>query len=137
MIDWAEDDLRWVMDGDLAPMDDEINAAAQKWCGDKDRETFMSDVYYFRENWHALNGLKAYVAREVSGRARRAQARMQEAHGGFMNHLVDRLCSTPLIEDLSVSLSDWESCATVGDVYDMTKRKIRDAFEVIRRGGPA
>lgn len=56
MNDWADDDLRWVMEGDLAPTDSEISCAANKWCGDKERETFMSDVYYFRENWRALDG---------------------------------------------------------------------------------
>lgn len=79
MIDWADDDLRWIMEGDLAPTANEIQAAAMAWCGDKDRETFASDAYYFRENWHALNGLKAYVAREVSSRAKIAKARLWRA----------------------------------------------------------
>lgn len=72
----SENDPRWIMGGTLAPTDSEIRDAANKWCGDKERETFLSDVTYFRNNWRALNGLKAYVAREVSSRADLAEKRI-------------------------------------------------------------
>lgn len=52
-------------------LDKAIKAAALTWCGEKDRETFLSDIEYFRENWEALPGLCAYVDREL-GRAARA-----------------------------------------------------------------
>lgn len=44
----------------------QINAAAIKWCGEKERETFMSDILYFKNMWHSLPGLRAYVEREMS-----------------------------------------------------------------------
>jgi hypothetical protein len=74
-VETADDDLSWIMSGDLAPTRDEIYVAGNKWCGDKERETFASDHYYFRENWSALNGLKAYVAREIAERAKLGERR--------------------------------------------------------------
>lgn len=38
-----------------------VDRAALKWCGEKDRETFSSDVAYFKHNWRALPGLRKYV----------------------------------------------------------------------------
>lgn len=43
-----------------------INRAAIRWCGEKERETFMADILYFKNNWSSLPGLKAYVERELS-----------------------------------------------------------------------
>jgi hypothetical protein len=43
-----------------------IDKAAIRWCGEKERETFMSDVLYFKNNWTALPGLRAYVERELA-----------------------------------------------------------------------
>lgn len=48
------------------PTWEEINSAAYKWCGQKDRETHYDDILYFKNNWWALPGLKAYVEREVA-----------------------------------------------------------------------
>lgn len=45
-----------------------VYAAAQTWCGEKDRETFNSDIEYFRNNWSALKGLRPYVEREIGCR---------------------------------------------------------------------
>jgi hypothetical protein len=45
-----------------------VYAAAQTWCGEKDRETFNSDIDYFRNNWSALKGLRPYVEREIGCR---------------------------------------------------------------------
>ncbi len=49
-----------------APTDRQIEAAAIRWCGEKDRETFPEDIEYFRNNWSALPGLRAYVDREIA-----------------------------------------------------------------------
>jgi hypothetical protein len=43
-----------------------VGAAAIKWCGEKDRETFPSDIEYFRTNWRALPGLRDYVLRALA-----------------------------------------------------------------------
>ncbi|ABF71341.1 p093 [Rhizobium phage 16-3] len=43
-----------------------VNRAAIRWCGEKDRETFMGDIIYFRANWSALPGLKKYVEEELA-----------------------------------------------------------------------
>ena len=43
-----------------------VGAAATKWCGEKDRETFQSDIEYFRTNWRALPGLRDYVLRALA-----------------------------------------------------------------------
>ncbi|QWY83274.1 hypothetical protein [Rhizobium phage RHph_X2_25] len=43
-----------------------VNRAAIKWCSEKDRETFMDDILYFRENWSALAGLRKYVEQELA-----------------------------------------------------------------------
>ena len=39
----------------------DIETAAIRWCGDKDRETFLGDIDYFKHNWRALPGLRKYV----------------------------------------------------------------------------
>lgn len=51
----------------MAPTQQQIHAAAIAWCGSKDRETGNDDVLYFRHNWSALPGLRAWVEREVAG----------------------------------------------------------------------
>ena len=61
--------LREALDLDAA-----VSAAACTWCGEKDRETFQSDVDYFKCNWRALGGLTAYVDREIGKRVRAALA---------------------------------------------------------------
>ena len=43
-----------------------VGAAATKWCGEKDRETFQSDNEYFRTKWRALPGLRDYVLRALA-----------------------------------------------------------------------
>lgn len=43
-----------------------INRAAARWCNDKDRETFMEDIIYFRNNWSSLPGLNRYVEEEMA-----------------------------------------------------------------------
>jgi len=43
-----------------------INRAATRWCGEKDRETFMADIIYFKSNWSSLPGLKKYVEEELT-----------------------------------------------------------------------
>jgi hypothetical protein len=45
---------------------DQIYEAAIKWCGEKERETFNSDIEYFQHNWSSLPGLRAYVERVVA-----------------------------------------------------------------------
>lgn len=47
------------------PTPDQIHRAAIAWCGAKERETFLSDVEYFKANWLALPGLRLWVGREV------------------------------------------------------------------------
>jgi multidrug resistance efflux pump len=39
-----------------------VSLAALKWCGRKERETFMEDIEYFKCNWRSLEGMKATVA---------------------------------------------------------------------------
>jgi len=46
----------------------EVSNAAIKWCGEKDRETFSSDIQYFHNNWPSLPGLFAYVQAEIEKR---------------------------------------------------------------------
>lgn len=57
-------------------LDAAVHAAALTWCGEKERETFLSDVQWFENNWRALPGLTAYVDREIGRRARTALARL-------------------------------------------------------------
>lgn len=47
------------------PTEQEISKAAHRWCGRKGRETFYDDVLYFRNNWQALDGLRALVEYEI------------------------------------------------------------------------
>jgi hypothetical protein len=47
----------------------QVNAAAAKWCRDKERETDMDDIRYFKGQWRSLPGLRVYVEREVAGYA--------------------------------------------------------------------
>lgn len=47
-----------VPDEELAPF---VDAAAAKWCAAKERPYDNDDMIYFRENWSALPGLRAYV----------------------------------------------------------------------------
>lgn len=49
-------------------LDRAVYEAAHKWCGQKDRETFNDDILYFSNNWSALNGLRAYVEKEITSR---------------------------------------------------------------------
>ena len=65
----SQEALREALDLDKA-----VSTAALTWCGEKDRETFQSDVDYFKHNWRALPGLTAYVDRELGKRARAALA---------------------------------------------------------------
>jgi len=44
---------------------DVVYRAALAWCGKKDRETFPEDIAYFKNNWRALPGLRAYVEAEA------------------------------------------------------------------------
>lgn len=53
--------MRWVTE----PTSDQISRAALKWCGDKERETFMDDIRYFEAMWRSLPGLEAYVRLEA------------------------------------------------------------------------
>ena len=50
------------------PTPQQIDRAAWAWRNDKSRETDGSDDAYFRHNWQALPGLRAYVDREVEKR---------------------------------------------------------------------
>jgi hypothetical protein len=59
------------------PTSAEIDNAAIKWCGQKERETFYDDIVYFRHNWNALPGLKKFVDAEVAIRTN-AQERIRE-----------------------------------------------------------
>lgn len=43
------------------PTNDQVEAAAVRWCGQKDRETFPEDIEYFRRNWSSFPGLKKFV----------------------------------------------------------------------------
>lgn len=43
-----------------------IERAAYRWCGKKERETFLDDILYFRNNWKTLPGLKRYVDEEIA-----------------------------------------------------------------------
>jgi hypothetical protein len=45
-------------DEELAPF---VDGAAGKWCAAKERPFDNDDVIYFRENWSALPGLRAFV----------------------------------------------------------------------------
>lgn len=49
-------------DSELQP---HVYAAAIRWCGEKDRETFPGDIEYFKHNWRALPGLRKFVADEA------------------------------------------------------------------------
>ena len=42
-----------------------VHAAAIKWCGEKERETFPEDVAYFKGNWAALPGLRQRVGEQA------------------------------------------------------------------------
>lgn len=48
------------------PSEADVYAAAIKWCGEKERETFPEDIAYFRHNWSALPGLRRYVEAVVA-----------------------------------------------------------------------
>jgi hypothetical protein len=48
------------------PTPQQVTRAAIKWCGEKDRETSLDDVIYFRENWRALPGLRSRVEAEIA-----------------------------------------------------------------------
>ncbi len=63
-------------------LDKAVSTAALTWCGEKDRETFQSDVDYFKHNWRALPGLTAYVDRELGKRARAALAQSAPVKAG-------------------------------------------------------
>jgi hypothetical protein len=39
----------------------DIHAAAIQWCGEKDRETSLEDIRYFKANWKSLPGLRGRV----------------------------------------------------------------------------
>lgn len=39
----------------------DIDAAAIQWCGEKDRETSLDDICYFKANWESLPGLRSRV----------------------------------------------------------------------------
>lgn len=54
----------------MNPTDADISNAANKWCGEKDRETFYEDVIYFKHNWSALAGLRRYVEEAVAARTK-------------------------------------------------------------------
>jgi len=45
-----------------------VHAAALKWCGEKERETFPEDIEYFEHNWRSFPGLRSRVECEL-GRA--------------------------------------------------------------------
>jgi hypothetical protein len=47
------------------PTNDQVEKAAARWCGQKDRETFPEDMAYFRQNWSGLPGLRKYVEQVV------------------------------------------------------------------------
>lgn len=57
-------------------LDAAVHAAAVTWCGEKGRETFLSDMQYFEWNWQSLPGLADYVDRELGRRARATLARI-------------------------------------------------------------
>jgi len=57
---------REVMALRVKPTRKQIDAAAIQWCGQKDRETDMYDILYFRENWWALPGLRIFVDQETN-----------------------------------------------------------------------
>ncbi len=48
------------------PTSAQIDAAAARWCGEKERETFYDDILYFRNNWQWFAGLRRYVDEEVN-----------------------------------------------------------------------
>ncbi|MEZ2132497.1 MULTISPECIES: hypothetical protein [unclassified Sinorhizobium] len=43
-----------------------VSRAAIWWCSEKDRETFLDDIIYFKNNWSSLPGLKKYVEEELA-----------------------------------------------------------------------
>ncbi len=43
------------------PSEEQIDKAATRWCGEKDRETFYEDILYFKNYWKYLPGLTKYV----------------------------------------------------------------------------
>jgi hypothetical protein len=51
-------------------IDEAVYAAALTWCGEKERETFIEDIEYFKHNWRSLPGLTSYVVRVFERRAR-------------------------------------------------------------------
>lgn len=55
----------------------DVSDAAIKWCGEKDRETSMDDIIYFKSNWRALPGLRVYVERLATQRAALALAQKE------------------------------------------------------------
>ena len=80
----SQEALREALDLDKA-----VSTAALTWCGEKDRETFQSDVDYFKHNWRALPGLTAYVDRVLTAaRAALAQsaAPVQPSRRDFWLH---------------------------------------------------
>ena len=89
----SQEALREALDLDKA-----VSTAALTWCGEKDRETFQSDVDYFKHNWRALPGLTAYVDRVLTAaRAALAQsaAPVQPSRRDFWlqyDHQVGRWC---------------------------------------------
>lgn len=63
-------------------IDKAVYAAALIWCGEKERETFIEDIEYFKHNWRSLPGLTSYVVREFERRARVALSRLKPGEKG-------------------------------------------------------
>lgn len=48
--------------GDDKCLEMAVDRAAVEWCGDKERETFSSDIAYFKHNWRSSPGFRTRVA---------------------------------------------------------------------------
>ncbi len=76
----------------LTPTAEEIRMAGLRWCGDKERETFLEDEVYFRENWAAFPGLNEYVVREV---AKRAEPGLRNDFKTALNEFIEDFARDP------------------------------------------
>ena len=81
----SQEALREALDLDKA-----VSTAALTWCGEKDRETFQSDVDYFKHNWRAarLNRLRRPRTRQARPRRPRAVRCPRPAGGRLFGRAV-------------------------------------------------
>ena len=90
----------------------DIETAAVRWCGDKERETFPEDIDYFKHNWRALPGLRKYVEEAARHRltSQPAQSDLKAAMGrslpnGYSYRQLDVSLTAKTADDLTTIIN--------------------------------